>query len=522
MTQKIDTSMLEDVASKTPSSAQDADVGKVVQLNASGLVPAEYLGATGLSAVDGRQLALEIADLKGATLNFGAGQADAFDADTIGATSTNEFYDATNDWYEDGSNSDEGTFGLTGGTNHAAWGDGNSNGKHVAHLDTVATTGNLSSVKINVDSVSTSFNAQCSVYSNNSGSPGTIVGGASGTVSISETGDKTFTWASGGPYLNSGNTYWFIFSDVSGGSGNATIDYAAYDSTHSTGNHDTITSITSNTSATARVQFAIAEHPSEVETIATYTGHNRGDAGMYVEVPTTSTTAAQSFTVSSTDPISKVRLWTTASGPNISMRIETDNSGVPSGTLVASGAEKASTAAQAGGHPHMALTTPFYPTPGTTYWAVFQSTDDTALRIGLTKPNAASSTYANGNAYWTGGGTSGDLDMLVYQLTQPRNMTLVSGAMTADTAPTTGRISVQAEFVESATVNTHMTAEISRDGGTTWSLVTLTAGATNANFTMYSGEAALSSQPSGTSMKYRIKTLQNKRIRVSGAVLRWS
>tara|TARA_Y100001973_G_scaffold97767_1_gene154342 strand:+ start:5453 stop:6070 length:618 start_codon:yes stop_codon:yes gene_type:complete len=205
MTQKIDTSMLEDVASKTPSSAQDADVGKVVQLNASGLIPSAYLAGGSLSLVDGRHLALEIADLKGAALNFGAGQADPFDSDTIGATSTNETYDASNDWY-------------------------------------------------------------------------------------------------------------------------------------------------------------------------------------------------------------------------------------------------------------------------------------------------SSST----------------------------NMTLINAGLTAASAPSTGRISVQAEFVDSATINTDLTAEISRDGGTTWTAVTLTAGATNGNFIMYSGEATISAQPSGTSMKYRVKTLNNKNIRVSGVVLRWS
>ena len=113
MTQKIDTSMLEDVASKTPSSAQDTDVGKVVQLNSSGIVPSQYLGETNLSALDGRQLALEIADLKGAALNFGAGQADPFDSDTIGSTSTDEVYDASNDYYEGSSASSAETETIT-------------------------------------------------------------------------------------------------------------------------------------------------------------------------------------------------------------------------------------------------------------------------------------------------------------------------------------------------------------------------------------------------------------------------
>lgn len=101
------------------------------------------------------------------------------------------------------------------------------------------------------------------------------------------------------------------------------------------------------------------------------------------------------------------------------------------------------------------------------------------------------------------------------------NMTLINSGLTASTAPSTGRVSVQAEFVDSATVNTDLTAEISRDGGTTWTAVTLTAGAANGGFTLYEGSADISGQPSGTSMKYRVKTLNTKEIRVSGVVLRW-
>tara|TARA_B100000242_G_scaffold273068_1_gene226439 strand:+ start:182 stop:1279 length:1098 start_codon:yes stop_codon:yes gene_type:complete len=365
MTQKIDTSMLKDVASKTPSGPVDTDVGKVVQLDATGRIPGSYMAETHVTLSDGRHLALEIADLKGAALNFGSGQADPFDADTVGSTSTNETYDDSNDWYSTISLTDEGTFGLTGGTNFASWGELNANGRHVAHRDFAGTSGVLESVKVNVDSVVVAFNATVSVYSVlESGSPGSIVGGASDPIAIDSVGDKTFRWSSNAPTLVAGTQYWFVCSDVSGGFGAATVDYAAHDESHDTGNHDTITSITANNSATMRLAFSVQ--------------------------------------------------------------------------------------------------------------------------------NAAV------------------------------NMTLINGGLTADSVPTKGRISVQAQFVDSATVNTDLTAEISRDGGTTYTAVTLTAGAVNSNFTMFSGEADISAQPSGTSMKYRVKTLNNKNIRVSGVVLRWS
>lgn len=102
------------------------------------------------------------------------------------------------------------------------------------------------------------------------------------------------------------------------------------------------------------------------------------------------------------------------------------------------------------------------------------------------------------------------------------NMTLVNNALTASSAPSTGFITVQAQPVDSITINTDLKAEISRDGGTTWTQVTLVAGATNSSFISYAGSVDISSQPSGTSMKYRVTTLNTKIIRVSGVVLRWS
>lgn len=103
----------------------------------------------------------------------------------------------------------------------------------------------------------------------------------------------------------------------------------------------------------------------------------------------------------------------------------------------------------------------------------------------------------------------------------PANMTLVSTAVTAASAPSTAYVTVQAQPVDSITLNTDLVAEVSRDGGTTWSTVTLAAGATNASFVNYEGSVDISGQPSGTSMVLRTTTANNKEVRVSGHVLRW-
>lgn len=105
------------------------------------------------------------------------------------------------------------------------------------------------------------------------------------------------------------------------------------------------------------------------------------------------------------------------------------------------------------------------------------------------------------------------------------NMTLLSNAFTADSAPASTIIGVQVVENESITVNTDLTAEVSRDGGTTFTSCTLvlntTLGATGTKY-YESASTDISSQPSGTSMKYRLKTLNNKDIEIHGVALRWS
>lgn len=102
------------------------------------------------------------------------------------------------------------------------------------------------------------------------------------------------------------------------------------------------------------------------------------------------------------------------------------------------------------------------------------------------------------------------------------NMTLVSAAYTVASVPSTARVALQLVEPVAITINTDVTAEVSRDGGTTWTAVTL-ALSTNLNgVKVYEGTATISGQPSGTSMRWRVKTFNNKNVDVSGVVLQWS
>ena len=121
------------------------------------------------------------------------------------------------------------------------------------------------------------------------------------------------------------------------------------------------------------------------------------------------------------------------------------------------------------------------------------------------------------NATWT------ISELEFYEAGSVENMTLLSDAFTAETVPTIGRIHIQVAPQEVFTLNTDLTAEISRDGGTTFSAATLVQTATLADGTIAyeDNNVNISGQPSGSQMKYRIKTLNSKELRIHGAVFQW-
>lgn len=103
------------------------------------------------------------------------------------------------------------------------------------------------------------------------------------------------------------------------------------------------------------------------------------------------------------------------------------------------------------------------------------------------------------------------------------NMTLPSNTFTAEAAPSTARLVVLEEDVDSITLNTDLTLEVSRDGGTTWEVATLVdQGDYSTTIRILTADGIdLSGQPSGTSMKYRVKSLNNKDVKIHGVALAW-
>ncbi len=105
----------------------------------------------------------------------------------------------------------------------------------------------------------------------------------------------------------------------------------------------------------------------------------------------------------------------------------------------------------------------------------------------------------------------------------PANMTLIANAFTAEATPTDARIVLFEEDVDAVTVNTNLKAYASRDGGTTYTQITLAdEGDFETDKRILAGSVDISGQPSGTSMKYKIETLNAKELKLHGVALQWS
>ena len=113
-----------------------------------------------------------------------------------------------------------------------------------------------------------------------------------------------------------------------------------------------------------------------------------------------------------------------------------------------------------------------------------------------------------------------------YTVALYNDMTLVSTATTAQAAPTKGYIVMTyTDGAGTAVINTDITAEFSADNGSTWTAMTLASQGTTGGHTILTAHDVTRTSTSGTSMRYRIKTLNqsvSKQTRVQAVSLGWS
>ena len=102
--------------------------------------------------------------------------------------------------------------------------------------------------------------------------------------------------------------------------------------------------------------------------------------------------------------------------------------------------------------------------------------------------------------------------------------TIVSEAFAANSVPTTSRIVVFEENVDTPTLNTDIIASISRDGGSNYTTATLADSGYvtgSSGQRILTGQATISGQPSGQSMRWKL-ALANNQVKIHGVSLSWA
>jgi hypothetical protein len=121
------------------------------------------------------------------------------------------------------------------------------------------------------------------------------------------------------------------------------------------------------------------------------------------------------------------------------------------------------------------------------------------------------------NARWTSDFTPSSSEYSI-----SGNMILQSNAQVATIVPVESRVILFEEDVDSVTLNTDLKAYVSRDNGTTFSQVTLEdEGNYITGARILSGVVDISAQPSGSNMKYKIETLNTKKLNIHGTAVSW-
>lgn len=129
---------------------------------------------------------------------------------------------------------------------------------------------------------------------------------------------------------------------------------------------------------------------------------------------------------------------------------------------------------------------------------------------GINTGASTNEVFDGGNELYTNGGN---------------DLILISQSFDADSEPLEARIVILEEDIDGVTLNTDLKAYVSRDGGTTFSEITLSeSGAfqSGSSLRLFSGTVNITGQPSGTSMVYKIQTFNNKELNIHATGLTWN
>jgi len=182
----------------------------------------------------------------------------------------------------------------------------------------------------------------------------------------------------------------------------------------------------------------------------------------------------------------------------------------------------ATTSGQGGGNPGAeggGVSSPFYVAGTNEGDAVFESHGLPATQPVSTSPISAApdNNYFGEDGYVLITGTATEVNQVT------ASSTIVSTSFSATSVPTSARIVVFEENVDTPTLNTDIIASISRDG-TNFTNATLSDSGYvtgSSGQRILTGQADISGQPSGQTMRWKL-ALANNQVKIHGVSLQWS
>jgi Protein of unknown function (DUF2793) len=165
-------------------------------------------------------------------------------------------------------------------------------------------------------------------------------------------------------------------------------------------------------------------------------------------------------------------------------------------------------------------------------WTTVSGAQTTHTITGGNANNSNTTEFADNGAhrYWRllySSGATGSgawmCDLNMYETATVSSLTVKSAALTAAAAPTSMKVVARSKHVDAITLNTDLIVAVSRDGGTTFNNATMNDRFTaNALHVLESDAVNVSGQPSGTAVKWRLTTTNNKQVEIHDIYVYWT
>lgn len=231
------------------------------------------------------------------------------------------------------------------------------------------------------------------------------------------------------------------------------------------------------------------------------------------------------FTAAANGSLATVKLYviTVTAAGNLTVKLYSNNAGNP-GTQI--GSSSGAVNVTSTGEKTWTFASPPSVVSGTAYWIVIENSGSVDVEFQTIANNVSYGSGRNNTITaitTTGLPSSEDWRVEIAYVVTANNLTVASTAVTAASAPSTAKLVARIKEVDAITLNTDLVFYASRDGGTTYTAFAMTKKFTASSIAVYeSAQLDISGQPTGTSVKWKAASANNKNFEIHDVYLYWS